>query len=204
MVVVGNGRGLRTAVAAGVVAAMAPGGVTYPTLVLNAAVQPGHSGSPVLDARGRVAGMVTMTRADAAGLSYALPADMIQHALGLIRGGDGFVRAWLGVLAQESFYAGLGLKAEAGLEVLAVAPGSAAAAAGVRPGDEVTAVVGTPVHSLQDLRLALDGLAPGVAVTLELRREGRRLTLAVTPGASSSQRPGVAAGTPATTAQGLF
>lgn len=204
VVVLGNGSGLRSVAVTGVVAGTAPGGVAYPTMVLNTTVQPGHSGSPVLDASGRVAGMVALARADAGGLSYAIPYDVIQHALGLLQSSEGFVRAWLGVLAQESFYAGMGLKSEAGLEVLAVAPGSAAAAAGLRPGDEVTEVGGTAVHSLQDLRLALDALAPGTAITVAGRRAEAPLRVQLMPDRHSTLNPGAVAGTPATTAQGLF
>lgn len=204
VVVVGNGLGLRSAAVAGIVAGTVAGGVQYPTLILNAAVQPGHSGSPVLDARGRVAGMVARKPADSAGLAYAIPYDVIQHALRLLRGGDGFVRPWLGIMARESFYAGLGLRSEAGLQVLAVASGSAAAAAGLRAGDEITGIGGQPVRSLQDLRLLLDGLAVNRPVTMAIRREGWPLALELTPGLTSTFQPGAAAGTPAGTDQGLF
>lgn len=204
VLVLGNGLGLRAAAVRGMVSGYAPGGVLYPTLVLDAAVQPGHSGSPVLDGQGRVVAMVASTRRDSGRVTYAVPAAVIQHVLRLLQGSQGFVRPWLGILAQESFYATYGLRSEAGLRVLAVAPGSAAAAAGLAAGDEIVAVGGEPVHSLVDLRLALDGHDPGEPLALRVRRQGEERTVEVRPGLDTSVNPGPVPAAPVTTAQGNF
>ncbi|MFZ1947520.1 MAG: DUF512 domain-containing protein [bacterium] len=60
-----------------------------------------------------------------------------------------------------------------GVTVLGVVPRSAAQAAGLRPGDRVTAIDRTPIRDFLDFYLA----AFGPEHTLEIRREGRRLEL---------------------------
>ena len=60
-----------------------------------------------------------------------------------------------------------------GVEVTRVARGSAAQRAGIRAGDVVVAVDGTPVRSAREWRLATSSIrAP--AITLTVRRDGRR------------------------------
>ncbi|WP_136682773.1 RIP metalloprotease RseP [Falsirhodobacter xinxiangensis] len=61
-----------------------------------------------------------------------------------------------------------------------VAPQSAAIAAGMRAGDVVTAVNGTPVHSFNELRETV-GASDGAPVTLEIWRGGETLSLTLTP-----------------------
>lgn len=55
---------------------------------------------------------------------------------------------------------------EDGVRVTAVAPGSAAASAGLRVGQLIRAVDGTPVSSVEELSAALAGYARGAWVTL--------------------------------------
>jgi len=59
-----------------------------------------------------------------------------------------------------------------------VLPGGAAAAAGLRPGDEVVAVDGRPVSEFMDFRAAISA-RPGETLSLAVRRGGLALELAV-------------------------
>ena len=61
----------------------------------------------------------------------------------------------------------------------AVAPGGAAALAGLKVGDEVRAVDGRPIGDFIELRSVLSAL-PGATVTLEVRRAGAMLSLPIT------------------------
>jgi regulator of sigma E protease len=63
-----------------------------------------------------------------------------------------------------------------------VVENSAAARAGLRPGDEIVAVSGSPVGRWEDLVKAIRQ-RPGTAVDLALRREGGEQTVTVTPDA---------------------
>jgi len=67
------------------------------------------------------------------------------------------------------------------LTVDAVAPGSPAAAAGVRAGDRVTAFAGTPLKEWEDLRAQLRSAKAGTSVPVTVVRDGSTLTLNVSP-----------------------
>jgi serine protease Do len=52
-------------------------------LQVNADVNPGNSGGPLLDGRGRAVGIVTLKAEDATGVGFALPVEYAREALGL-------------------------------------------------------------------------------------------------------------------------
>jgi membrane-associated protease RseP (regulator of RpoE activity) len=68
-----------------------------------------------------------------------------------------------------------------GVAVTAVIPGSAAQAAGLRPGDVVTAIDGRWTTSIADAHHAAQGVAPGKATAVEVRRGSEVLNLELTP-----------------------
>lgn len=83
-----------------------------------------------------------------------------------------------------------GLFVAAGRPVIApvvneVVAGSAAAAAGLKPGDRIVAIAGQPVRQFEDLQHIITA-NPGHTVSLELRRDGGLLTVPVTPQAHES------------------
>lgn len=77
---------------------------------------------------------------------------------------------------------GLTLDGAASPRLRAVAPGSAAQKAGVRPGDVLVTVGGQRVHTAQDVRFALDGINDAVALTLERAGLRRSVSLALPGG----------------------
>ncbi|MCK6474568.1 MAG: M28 family peptidase [Planctomycetes bacterium] len=66
------------------------------------------------------------------------------------------------------------LKTAKGFPVGTVSAGSPAAAAGIKPGDLVVGLNGSPVNSAQDLLMGLIGYSPGDEVTLLVERGGTR------------------------------
>jgi S1-C subfamily serine protease len=78
---------------------------------------------------------------------------------------DSLVPGTVGVLVRDNAGAVL---------VSAVRPGSAAAAAGVQPGDQVEKLNGAPVASAREFYRRVLDIPPGSVVKLELRR-GERL-----------------------------
>lgn len=65
-------------------------------------------------------------------------------------------------------------------EVGQVQPGSAAAAAGLQPGDRIVAANGQPIGSFEDLQGVVRN-SPGVALTFTIERAGRTLDVKITP-----------------------
>jgi regulator of sigma E protease len=63
----------------------------------------------------------------------------------------------------------------------AVQPDSPAAAAGLHAGDVIESINSVPVGGWDELRSIVTGLVPGTRVTLSVRRDGQRLSLAIVP-----------------------
>ncbi len=98
------------------------------------------------------------------------------------------VAGWEVVLREGSAPgAGLGTYVEVqGSRPKAVAtPGGAAAAAGVRTGDDLERVNGRPIADPGDVTAALRGIAVGDTVTVQVRRDGQPMTLVITVGTQS-------------------
>lgn len=143
---------------------------------------PGMSGSPVVDAEGRVIAMVAK-KFEEHGL--AVPAARVGSVAACLEAGFAWRPPMLGLELQIG-----GSLTEPTVVVLALRPKSAAEAAGVQAGDEVIAVQGSPVASVLDVRTALldlgDVRAAGasmesqrVNVELRLRRAGKELRVVV-------------------------
>lgn len=74
----------------------------------------------------------------------------------------------------------LGVSVEDGLVVAEVLEGSAAAEAGVQPGDRIVAVAGEPVADLAEVRAAIAAVPAGETYALTVERDGSEQTLTVT------------------------
>jgi regulator of sigma E protease len=72
--------------------------------------------------------------------------------------------------------------------ITSVAPGSPAAQAGLKPGDVVMAVAGQRVYTAEELVQAIR-TRPKQPLTLTIERDGKPLTLTVTPNAEKDKGP---------------
>lgn len=87
-------------------------------------------------------------------------------------------RAWLGVVLDPGSES-RGFNDPAGVRVAAVIRDSPAEQAGLRAGDRVVAVDGSPIATPYDLIRRFIGLEPGVSVTMTVDRRGRDRDLRV-------------------------
>lgn len=62
-----------------------------------------------------------------------------------------------------------------------IEPVPPAAVAGIQTGDEIVSFGGKPIHRKSDLTVAVLSTQPGVPVPVEIVREGKRITLQITP-----------------------
>jgi S1-C subfamily serine protease len=198
---IGNPFGLDWTLTTGIVSALdrslpSESGATIEHLIqTDAAINPGNSGGPLLDSSGRLIGINTAIYSPSgasAGIGFAVPVDTVNRVVPqLIKNGK-YLRPALGIEVDEALNQRLSalLKVE-GVVVLRVAPGSAAAAAGLKgatvsrdggivPGDVITGVEGKPVAGVGQLLGRLDDFKVGDAVKLQVLREGKPQDVVVT------------------------
>lgn len=202
VVAIGNPLGFQATVTAGVISALGrtlraqTGRLIVNVLQTDAALNPGNSGGPLVDARGCVVGINTAVIAGSQGIAFAIPVNTARWVAGqLIREGR-VRRAYLGVVAQTvqvdgraGGRAGTGTDGDTGsaqsaptaVRVTDVQSGSPADRAGVRPGDVIVRLGPQAIASLEDLQVALGPAAIGVPVTLGVLRDGRDVEITVEP-----------------------
>ena len=163
----------------------------------DAAVSPGNSGGALLDACGRVIGLVTLksSNPDSENIGYALPIDSVLPLIGEIVETGRVARPWHGLYGQMmSPLIGRLMLLDAnslpeGFLIETIEPGSAADKAGLQGGtipvtwgsadiligdDVITEVNGKPIRNLDQALEAVESLEIGDTVRLKVWREGKR------------------------------
>lgn len=155
----------------------------------DAAISPGNSGGPLILAGTRqVIGMNTLViRVQGSeGLGFAVSSNTVRQIADEIIKNGRVERGRIGIAYQalsSRQAASLGLPANiSGVQISDVVPSSAAASAGIRPGDVVTKVNDQPIDPEHPLPTIMLRYRPGDRVRLTIFREGREQTLEVTLG----------------------
>jgi S1-C subfamily serine protease len=192
LAVIGDPFGYNRSLSTGVVSALdrvieAPNrALIANALQTDAALNPGNSGGPVLDAQEQVVGIADQIATGGSnidqgdGVSFAVPIDPVKAELSQLEAGSSVAHPYLGVALQEA-----AINSQ-GAQVTSVASGSPGASAGVKTGDLITAFDGTTVIGPSQLVASLDGLKPGDTVTLTVTRGSSTLTLTATLGTQSN------------------
>jgi S1-C subfamily serine protease len=166
----------------------------------DASINPGNSGGPLLNSRGQMIGINTMIYSPSGGsvgIGFAVPVDTAKRIIPDILAYGRVRRPKLGVVPRPltpEIAEQLNLSVSEGLLVMQVFPGSSAERAGIRGlqlarqgrqifyegGDVITRIDDQPMRSRDDLDRALNAKSIGDRVQVEVLRDGRRVTLAVT------------------------
>jgi S1-C subfamily serine protease len=190
-IAIGNPFGLDRTLTTGVVSALqrrltAPSGFTIEDVIqTDAALNPGNSGGPLLDAGGRVIGInsqiATGESGGNVGIGFAVPVNTAKAVIPQLEQTGRVERAYLGVQ---------GASVPDGVLVESVHAGSPAESAGIHVGDTIERVAGRPVHAMDDFDHILATHAPGDVLEIEVRSGGitRRLE------AKLADRPAALAG----------
>ncbi len=190
-VAIGNPLGFESTVSTGVVSALGRSlrgrgnrlidGVIQHTAPLN----PGNSGGPLLDTKGRVLGVNTAIIARSQSIGFSIAAETASWVLGQLLAHGRVRRAWLGIGAARrpldrrlAYHHGLGASA---VEIQSVEPNSPAAKTGLVDGDLIVRFADTPVESVDALHRALRTWPLGTPARLGVIRRGVRVDLEVTP-----------------------
>jgi serine protease Do len=135
------------------------------------------------------------------GLSFAIPINVALKVKDQIVATGKASHARLGVSVQDVNQAlaeSFGMPAPAGALVSSISRGSAAAAAGLQPGDVILEVAGQPIASAGGLSSAIGLSTPGERVKLKVWRERAARELDVRLGGTGEAEQQAANGDPAT------
>jgi putative serine protease PepD len=180
---VGSPFGLEQSLTAGIVSATdrsidAPNNATIAGAIqTDAAINHGNSGGPLLNSAGQVIGVNAQIASESGGndgVGFAIASNTVRSVVSQLVAGQTAQHASLGVVVGDG---------SGGATIGSVTSGGAAAKAGVRSGDLITAVDGVPVSGADALAAAIAGHKPGDTVHLTLRRSGNATDVTVTLGA---------------------
>jgi S1-C subfamily serine protease len=181
---IGNPLGLTSSVTEGIISALDrtqiedTGATLANTVQTSAAINPGNSGGALVDLNSQVVGMNTLAAGSpigglAPGIGFAIPSNTIKDIAGQIAAHGKVInshRAFLGIAAATL--------PSAGILVTKVYKNSGAAKAGLRPGDVIVSIAGTPTPTMDALAQVLARHNPGDTVKTTIKGR-RKATLTV-------------------------
>ncbi|KFN47616.1 Do family serine endopeptidase [Arenimonas metalli] len=205
---IGSPFGFEHSVTAGIVSGVGrrsldPSQQYVPFIQTDVAINRGNSGGPLLNTRGEVVGINSQIFSNSGGymgVSFAIPIEVAMNAVRQLRDTGKVVRGQLGVRIQDvdrERLAEFGLDRPVGAFVDSVENGSAAARAGIRPGDVITRFNGREIGRSAELPPMVGAMPPGSRASVTLMRDGKPLDLVVTLAALDT-----AAAPPAPSGQG--
>ena len=175
-----------------------PGDAVVPFIQTDAAVNPGNSGGPLFSGNGEVIGINAQIYSHTGGyqgLAFAIPIDVALKVKDQIVATGKASHGRLGVSVQDlnqNLAESFGLKRPDGALVAQVAPGSAAAAAGLKAGDVITHVNGEALQRSGALSSVIGMAAPGDKVKLTVWRDQKAIDIEAKLGGATPAAEAVA------------
>jgi S1-C subfamily serine protease len=177
IIAIGSPAGLENTVTSGIVSATGRRFLQMGDAIqVDVPINYGNSGGPLLDASGKLVGIVFAGIEQFEGVNFAIPFDWVEKMLPRLYVGEEAGHPWLGAAVQE---------VDSGLEVIYTVPGSPADRAGLLEGDVIESLNGTGYTEIGDVQSALLDLDYPVLVSLRWMRDGRPMEGAV----SLAERP---------------
>jgi len=190
-IAVGSPFGFQHTVTAGVISAVGrslrsvTGRLIDNVIQTDAALNPGNSGGPLVDSRGRVIGVNTATILPAQGLCFAIAIDSAKFvAARLMRFGK-IERGYIGIAGANTalprrlarFHR---VASDSCVQIAAVEPASTAEKAGLKRSDLIIACGAMPIRGIDDLQRMLADEPVGASITITVLRGVEKLALQVT------------------------
>lgn len=180
---IGNAFGLGLSVTCGTVSAVGRSGVGFNQIEdfiqTDAEVNPGMSGGALVDEEGRLVGLLSAIftkQSDASiGVNFAVSGPLAAQALARLRSGE--TGAWPDPGLALERYPPRGGTGRSGARVRSLTADGPAAQGGVEVGDVILTAGERRVHGPDDVRAAYILSATGDALTLDVMRGDRSLTL---------------------------
>jgi S1-C subfamily serine protease len=193
VIAIGNPLGFQSTVSTGVISALGralrtrSGRLVDNIIQTDVPLNPGNSGGPLVDSRGRVIGINTAIIAVAQGIGFAVPINTARWVVSELLTHERVRRAHLGLAGQvrplsrrvQRYFE---LATATGVEVVSVEPNGPALQAGLHEHDIIVAVNGKGVATVDDIHRSLVGQLAGTPVTLAVLRDGQRREVNVISG----------------------
>jgi S1-C subfamily serine protease len=193
VIAIGNPLGFQNTVSTGVISALGralrsqSGRLIENVIQTDVPLNPGNSGGPLVDSRGRVIGINTAMIAMAQGISFALPVNTAKWVVGELVTHSKVRRAYLGLAGQvrpigrrtQRYYE---LMAATAVEVISVEANGPAQRAGLREHDLIVGLNGQSIANVDDIHRLLTGQPAGTPIHLTILRSNERRELRVVPG----------------------
>ncbi len=199
VVAIGNPFGLGHTVTSGIVSALGRSGINpegYEDFIqTDASINPGNSGGALVNLNGELVGInsaILSRTGGNIGIGFAIPSNMMKTVMAqLVKYGE-VKRGVLGVNIQTltpDIAESMELGNVQGALVSQVVDGSAAAKAGIKAGDVITAVNGKQVKDAAGLRNSIGLLSVGDRVDVTLLRDGKsqHVTAVIAENTASAQ-----------------
>jgi S1-C subfamily serine protease len=188
----GNPFGFQSTVSTGVVSALgralrSQAGRLIENIVQHTApLNPGNSGGPLVDSRGRVVGINTAIIAMAQGIGFAIPSATTKWVVSQVLQYGRVRRGFIGLAGrprplERRLVRFHHLNGDFAVEAMSVDPQGPAAQGGLKGGDLIVAINGLSVASVDDIHRFLAEWPPGQGVTITVLRGGERRELDVIP-----------------------
>jgi S1-C subfamily serine protease len=192
VIAIGNPFGFQSTVSTGVISALgrslrAQSGRLIENIVqTDVPLNPGNSGGPLVDSRGRVIGINTAIIRMAQGISFSVPVNTARWVISQLLMHGHVRRGYLGIAGQQRPFNRriarfFGLPNEYAVEVVSVTQGSPAGEAGLLMGDLIVSLNGHSVMNVDDLHRFLSEGPIGQRVALTIVRRTEKMELEVVP-----------------------
>ncbi len=192
----GNPFGIGTTVTSGIVSARGRdlhSGPFDDFIQIDAPINHGNSGGPLVDINGNVVGVNTAIyspNGGSVGVGFAIPSDQAQTVVAKLMKGGNIEYGYLGVQIQpvtQDVASAIGLDRPGGALVSAVTDGSPAAKAGIEIGDVITGFGGQEIKDPKDLSRAVADVSPGAKEKVDVWRKGKAIQLSADVGRNTDE-----------------
>jgi S1-C subfamily serine protease len=185
VIAIGNPLGFQSTVTAGVISALGrslrsrDGRLIENVIQTDAGLNPGNSGGPLVDSKGRVIGINTAMIYQAQGICFAIPVKTAEWVVGELVVKGKVRRAYLGIAAavqptSRSLQRRLELKTPMLVKVVSVERNGPAFKAGIHAGDFIYAIEDNTISTVDDIHRCLSRAKPGTQLRVSMLRNGKR------------------------------
>jgi S1-C subfamily serine protease len=193
VIAIGNPFGFQNTVSTGVISALGrslrgqSGRLIENVIQTDVPLNPGNSGGPLVDSRGRVIGINTAIIYMAQGIGFAIPVNTARWVVGEILTDGKVRRYYLGITGQSRTVGRrvmhhLNLAYDTVVEVAGVEKNGPAQRAGLMAGDMIAFINGIGVRGTDDIHRVLSGLPKNPTLSITVLRRLKPLEITLVPG----------------------